>query len=787
MADHEEPYVGRRVRKIEDPKLLLGRGRFVDDFEPSQTLHVAFLRSPMAHGRIRTIDVAPAKAQPGVVGAFTASDMDAVCSGWRGLLNWPGLVAGEQRPLARDTVQYVGEPIALVVAGSRAQAEDAVELIEIEFEELPAVVDPVSALEPDAVLVHEELESNLAFEMDFGEGDVDAAFDAAHEVVTVSMSTGRHTAVSLEPRGLLVDYDAVGGELTIRISTQAPHLLQVVFAEFLGLPDNAVRILTEDVGGAFGMKAYLYPDEMAVVIAGYLLGRPLKWIGDRYESFQADTHSRDHRVEASLAVSQDGEILGLRAQVLSDGGAFSMYPRTMVVEGVQACSIMPGPYRVRAYHGHLRIAITNKSPLALYRAVGHPVAILVMETLMDEVARQLGLSPVELRRRNIIRQDELPYTSVTGWQYDSGSHQEALELLIEKLELGNLDQRKQQAQERGRLLGLGIICFVELTAPGANFYAARGAQVTAHDQVEVRVQPDGSVLALLGTAGQGQGLNTTAAQVVADHLGVRMEDVRVIAGDTHAGPHGTDIWGSRSGVVSSAAAAQAATKVRERLLAIAGHLLEADAGDLEVTQGSVRVKGAPQMAVPVAEVARMAHWGTHELPDGLELSLAATGEYDPPRNGTFNNSAHAALVEVDPGTGLVQVLDYVVVEDSGVLINPDVVDGQIRGGVAQGLGGALLEHLVYDDAGQLVTSTMLDYAIPSALDLPDIRIHHLETPAPSTALGTKGVGEAGTAGAPAAINTAVNDALAQVGARVWHQPLTPERLLAAIHDSEGGQ
>jgi carbon-monoxide dehydrogenase large subunit len=780
-----EGWVGRRVKRVEDPRILLGRGRYADDVTPARCLHAAFVRSPVAHATITSLDTEAARRATGVVAVFTAADLNKICLSWKGLLDWPGLVSGDQRPLATGKVRYVGEPVALVVAESRALAEDALELVEITYEELTPVVDPIRALESDSSVVHDELATNLAFEADFGSGDVAEAFAEAAEIVEVGMSTARHTAVAMEPRGAVAEFDPASRSLTLRLSTQAPHMLQSTFAELLGLRENNVRILTDEVGGAFGMKAHVYPDEIATCCASILLGRPVKWIQDRIESLQSDTQARDERVVAALAVTSDGKILGLRAEIISDGGAYSVYPRSMVTEGIQVATIMPGPYRVPVYKGHLRVVITNKAPLAVYRGVGHPVAILVMEALLDETARKLGLDPAEIRRRNLVAPEELPYTSVTGHVYDSGSHQESLETLLGLIdESPALAKRKADARARGRLLGVGLACFVEVTAPGVAFYGARGAPITAHDQVEVRVEPDGSVTVLLGTPGQGQGLHTTAAQVVADHLGVHFDRINVISGDTQVVPHGTGVWASRSAVVSSGAAASAAREVKERLLAIAGHLLEVDPSDLEISDGSVRVTGAPNVHIGVDEIAEIGHWRTDRLPPELRIGLSVVGEYSGP-NVTFNNGAHAAVVEVDEDTGMVHLLDYMCVEDCGVLINPDIVDGQVRGGVAQGVGGALYERLYYDETGQLLTSTLLDYLLPTCPELPDIRIAHIETPSPVTMLGVKGAGEAGAAGAPAAVHNAVNDALAQLGARVWHQPITPERVARALDEAAG--
>lgn len=769
-------WIGRAVRRVEDPKILLGRGKYADDVTPARCLHAAFLRAPVAHARIARLDVEAARAHDGVHAVFTAADVNKVCESWKGLLDWPGLVSGDQRPLATGKVHYVGEPVAIIVADSRAVAEDALELVDVDFTELDAVVDPVGALEAGTALVHEELGTNLAFEGTFGGGEVDAAFAGADTVVEIGMSTARHTATALEPRGAVAEFDPAARALTVRLSTQAPHMLQSTFAELLGLREANVRVLTDDVGGAFGMKAHVYPDELATCVAAMLLGRPVKWAQDRVEALQSDTQARDERVTAAVALSSSGEILGLRSEIVSDGGSYSVYPRSMVTEGVQVATIMPGPYRVPAYRGHLRVAITNKPPLAVYRGVGHPVAILVMEALLDEAARRLGIDPAELRRRNLITPQELPYKSITGQVYDSGSHQEALERLVRRL--GDVEATP------GRLIGVGLACFVEVTAPGVAFYGQRGAPITAHDQVEVRVEPDGSVTVLLGTPGQGQGLHTTAAQVVADHLGVSFDRITVLSGDTKTVPHGTGVWASRSAVVSGGAAASAAREVRDRVLAIAGHLLEADPADLEVADGQVRVTGAPSVHIGLDEIAEVAHWRTHRLPPQLRIGLAVVGEYAGP-TVTFNNGAHAAVVEVDEDSGIVRLLGYFCVEDCGVLINPAIVAGQIRGGIAQGVGGALYERLYYDEHGQLLTSTLLDYLLPTGPDLPDITISHIETPSPITALGSKGAGEAGAAGAPAAVHNAVNNALAKRNARVWHQPITPERVLRALTEAAG--
>lgn len=774
--------IGRSVRDIRAPQLLTGGGRFVDDHRPARCLHAAIVRSTIARGRILDIDASEALRVPGVHAVLTATDLDGVCGSWKGMLGWPGMVCGTQHALAPDEVRHVGEPIAIVLADDRATAEDGAELVLVDIEPLDAVVDAVAAMAPGSPLVHEELGTNVAFHGEVGEGDVEDAFARAAHTVDVDMHTSRHTATAIEPRGIVAEYDPMLRQLTVRVSSQAPHMLQALYARIFGLTEADVRVVTDDVGGSFGMKAIVYPDEAAAIAASIVTGRPVKWMQDRAEALVSDTQARDERVHAEIALDPDGTILGLRCTVVSDGGAYSGYPRGCVTEGFQVMTVMPGPYRVGAYHGELHVVITNKPPLSVYRGVGHPVAILVMETLLDEAARQAGLDPVELRRRNLIRADELPFTTTTGFTYDSGSHHEALERLVTMLDEQDLPARRAAAARRGVVLGVGIACFVELSAPGAMFYGAKGAPITAHDQVAVRIEPDGTVSVLLGTPGQGQGLETAAAQVVAHRLGVDLGNVRVVAGDTATVPHGTGTWASRTAVVSAGAAARAADTLRGRLTDIAAHMLEASADDLSVRDGGVWIAGEDAPVLTVAEVAQRAHWQTHLLPDDTTLSLADVGEYAGPPM-TWNNGVHAAIVEVDPQLGTVAVTDYLVVEDCGVMINPALVDGQIRGGVAQGIGGALFEELVLDDAGQPLVGTLMDYLVPTTMDVPDLVIEHIETPSPVSLLGTKGVGEAGTAGAPAAVHNAVNDALRHLGATVWRQPMTPERVLAAIEDA----
>ncbi|MGH3343810.1 MAG: xanthine dehydrogenase family protein molybdopterin-binding subunit [Carbonactinosporaceae bacterium] len=776
-------YVGSPCRRLEDARALTGQASFVDDVVLSGMLHACFVRSPYAHARVTSIDVSAALQVRGVVAAFTGQDFAGRCRPWRGLLDWPGMKAGYQYPLSPDKVHFVGEPVAIVLARDRYCAEDGAEAVDVEYDPLPPVVDPDEAMKPGSPLVHDDLGDNVLFSMEFRHGDVGDAFDRASHVVSRSFTTGRHTALSLEARGIVAKYESSTQSLTTWVSTQAAHMLQATYASILGLAENRVRVITGDVGGSFGMKAHVYPDEVAVCAAAITLGRPVKWIQDRVESLQTDTHARDERFTVHLALDREGTILGLKTSVVSDAGAYSVYPRSAVTEGYQVASVMPGPYRITNYAFDLRIAMTNKSPLAVYRAVGHPGAILGMEAMIEAAAREMGIDPIDLRRRNLISEGELPYESATGYVYDSGSYQRALERIVDQARLDESRQEQAALRAEGRYIGIGTSCFVELTAPGSQFYGKKGAPIAAYDEAEIRVEADGKVVLLLGTPGQGQGLRTTAAQVVADELGVRLEDIEVLDGDTKLLPYGTDTWASRTAVVSAGAAAVAARDLRERIKVIASHLLEADPHDIELADSTATVRGVPGQGVSMTEIASIAHYHGWRLPKEVERGLHVVRSYEGPA-ATFNNGIHVAVVDVDPALGTVSLLRYEVVEDVGRLINPAIVDGQIRGGIGQGVGEALLEHVIYNADGQPVTATLMDYLLPGAMEVPSMRISHIETPAPHTLLGTKGVGEAGLAGAPAAIFNAVNDALTPFGAEVCDLPITPEAVRQAIRGHE---
>ncbi len=771
--------IGAPLRRVEDRPLLLGRGIYVDDIRLSGLLEVAFVRSPFGHARIVRLDVERARCLPGVVCILTPAEAAATCPGWRGVLAFRGMKAGLQRPLALDRVRYVGEPVVAVAASSRPVAQDAVDLVTVEYEPLPAVADPRGALRPGAPLVHEDLGDNLSWRTEYVAGDAEGALAAADLVVSRTFRSGRHTAVAMEPRGCVASFDPGTGCLTVWLSSQALHLMQREYAALLGLDDHRVRIITPDVGGAFGAKAHVYPDEVATCLLSMKLGRPVKWIQNRGEGLRTDVAARDEEIEVTAGFRSDGTLVAIKARILADGGAFSIFPRGSMTEPNMVARILPGPYRFAHYACIAELAITNKPPLGHYRGVGHPVAIFVMERIMDIAAERLGLDPVEIRRRNLVRPDEMPYRSVVGALYSDGAYEEAFDRLLAALDYAGLRRWQAEARAGGRLVGIGLATFIEGTAPGAQFYAALGAPIMAADAVTVRMEPSGTVVALVGTAGQGQGLRTTTSQVIGDVLGLGLDDIAVLDGDTAMVPYGSGVWGARSAVVTLGAARLAARAVADKIRRIAAHLLECSPLDLELGERAVTVRGVPDRRLSFRDIATTAYFRTPALPADMERGLEATRFFEGPAM-TWVNGAHLAVVEVDAETGTVRVLRYAALDDCGTIINPLIVEGQVCGGVVQGLGGALLERLTYDADGQLLTGSLMDYVVPVASVVPGVEVLHMETPARSNPNGTKGVGEAGTSGAPAAIANAVNDALRPLGGEVDVLPMTAQTIFAAI-------
>ncbi|HYB44482.1 MAG TPA: xanthine dehydrogenase family protein molybdopterin-binding subunit [Candidatus Methylomirabilis sp.] len=777
MEGRPPTLIGASVKRVEDRRLLTGRGRFVGDLVLPGMLHAAFLRSPHPHARIERVDAAGS----GAVAVFTAADLRPHVRPIRAASRMAGYAATDMPPLASEKVRYVGEAVAVVAAESRYAAEDAVERIAVDYSLLDAVAGPRSGAAAGAPLLHDGAPGNIVVSRRFSQGDVAAAFEEPAVVVGDRFRFHRHAAVAIENRACLADYEPASGALTLWSSTQVPGMIREALADLLEMPAHHLRVVAPDVGGGFGVKSALYPEEVAVSVMAKVLGRPVKWIGDRREDLLTSTQAWDEEVEAELAVSADGSIRGLRATVWADVGAYSVYPWTASIEVIQVLGFLPGPYRVPHYRAEGFGVATNKAPMGPYRGVGRPVSTFVMEGLLDRAARRLGVDPAAIRLANIVRDAELPYRAPSGIVWDSGSFAESLQRACELAGYPELRARQRRDPSSRRRTGIGIASYVELTGVGSAIPASPGATVsTGTEGATVRVDASGSVTAAFGLACHGQGHETTLAQIVADELGVEMERVRVVHGDTDAGPVGSGTYASRSAVIGGGAAILASRAVREKALAIAAHQLEADARDLDLAAGVASVRGAPDRRLTLGEIARSAYAGIKRLPKGMEPGLEATRFYDP-YIGTAANATHLAEVEVDLDLGAVALRRYVVVEDCGRIINPMIVEGQAVGGVAQGLGAALLEELVYE-GGQLLTGSLMDYLVPTAAEMPRVEVTHIEKPSPSTLGGFKGVGEGGTIGAPAAIANAVADALAPLGIEISELPITPDRLFRLLAD-----
>jgi carbon-monoxide dehydrogenase large subunit len=773
------PLVGSSPKRPDDPRILTGRGRYVDDLAFPRLLHMAFVRSPHAHAAIERIDVDPARRASGVAAVLTGPDAARLCRPCRGVLHhYQGMKTGAIRALALDRVRCVGEPVVAIAAADRAAAEDAAALVRVEYAPLPAVLDPERAVAVGAPLIHPELGDNVIYETRVAGGDAEAALRAAPRRWRRRFTTGRHTGVPLEPRGLVAEFEPATRALTVWMSTQVPHMMRAVLADLFGLAEQRVRVIAPDVGGSFGIKIHVYQDDLAACALAILLGRAVKFVATRRESFVSDIHAREQTIEIEVAADEAGVVSAMRAQITAAVGPYSAFPRSSVVEGGQVLRLLPGPYRVPHYDGRLRVVAQNKVITSQYRAVGHPIAAAVTESMLDLVARDLDLDPAEVRRRNLVRPEELPYTSATGNVYDSGRYHAALERLLDAADYPALRREQAAVRAGGRHRGIGLACFIELTGPGAQFYGVGGAPISGQEGATVRLEPSGAVTALVGVTNQGQGTPTALAQIVADELGVELDAVAVLSGDTALMPYGGGTWASRGMPIGGSALLLAARALGDKIRRLAAALLEAHPDDIVLAGGRAAVRGAGGH-LALADIARTVHFRSNEL-KGLEPSLDATAHFTNPQPWTFTSGAHLAVVDVDVETGRVRVLRYVAVDDCGRVVNPALVDGQIAGGVAQGLGGVLMEHCAYDAEGQPLCGTLMDYAVPTAVDVPPLELHRLETPAPSIPGGFKGAGEAGTTGAPAAILNAVNDALAPSGAMLTDQPITPERVLRAL-------
>ena len=761
-------FVGQAIRRREDPRLLTGHGSYVDDVELPGLLHAAFVRSDLARGRIVGLDVEAARALPGVVAVFTAADLNPGHGSMQPTMfqsDPPLSPCAPLRPLAEDDVRFVGDPLALVVAESRYLAEDAGELVEVDYEPLPPVVDARQAAD-SAELVHPELGSNVAQRAESPpDPELDAAFESAAHVVTQTLVQHRHTNVPMETRGVVASYTPATGELGVWISTQNPHEVRQTAARFLGVPEQRIRVQGADVGGGFGQKYFAPRDELTVIAAAHRLGRAVKWIEDRRENLLASNHARADRVTVRLALDADGHLLAAHLDHVEDCGAYPVGGTGGI--GPFAAMLFPGPYRIPRLGFRSTGVWTNTCGRGAYRGPWM-LETVAREEMMDLAARAIGMDPLELRRRNCLRTDELPYATAGGMVLEHVTPSETLEQAVDLV--GYDAVRAEQAAHPDRLVGVGIGLYVEPTSMASGNLGVETATV--------RVLPSGTVTVHLGTGSHGQSVETTMAQVVAEYLGVELDDVVIVQGDTARAPFGGGTGGSRTAVVAGGAARDASLVVRDKACQIAAHLLEAAPEDLDVEGGRITVRGTPTRGVALADVARVAMNAPLELPPGVAPGLEATVSYQAPPI-TWSNACHACTVAVDPDTGIVEVLRYVVSEDCGVMINPMVVEGQIAGGVVQGIGGVLYEHFVYDDDGNPLTTTFLDYLLPTAAEVPSIEYGHVETRSPTPG-GHKGMGEGGAIGSPPCVFNAVADALARRGVTVTDQPLTPSRILEAL-------
>jgi len=774
---------GSGIRRREDPRLITGTATYTEDVVLPDMAYMALLRSPHAHARVRSIDTSRAKQAPGVLAVFTAADTEAALKpmpcAW--LLPNAELKVATYPQLAKDTVRYVGDCVAVVVAESRYQAQDALELIDVDYDPLPVTVDPQKAMAKGAPQLHADIAANQAFHWTVAGGDLDAAFAKADVVVKDRIIQQRLIPTAMETRGCVAKWTAATGELTLWNTTQNPHIVRFLSSLVAGVPEDKLRVIAPEVGGGFGSKIPAIPGDFLTAFCAIKLGRPVKWSETRSENYQGTTHGRDHIQDVELAATRDGKILGLRCTVWAGMGAY-LSTAAPGIPTILHGLMLSGPYAVPALKEDVYGVYTNTTPVEAYRGAGRPEATFMLERMMDKLSDELKIDPVEIRKRNLLPPFEDGCNVVTGLTYDSGNYQAALEKALNHVKYNELraEQAKQRKQPNGKYLGIGVCTYVEICGLGPSQVAgAIGFQGGLWESAIVRFHPSGKVNVFIGASPHGQGEETTFAQIVSSELGVDVNDVKVIHGDTDSTPMGWGTYGSRTTAVGGAALAVATRKIKEKAKLLAAHLIEAAPEDIEYEDGKFFVKGAPSRSKTIQDIALMANVAWN-MPAGMEAGLEATSFYDPP-NFVYPFGAHVAVVEVDRETGRVDVKRYVAVDDCGPQINPVIVEGQVQGGVVQGIGQALWEGAVYDDGGQLVTGSLLDYAIPRADVLPDIEVLSTVTRSPHHPLGVKGIGEAGTIASTAAVYNAVIDALEPFGVDNLTMPLTPERVWRAMN------
>ena len=788
MATSVERLVGKAVKRREDPRFITGRGTYTDDVKLPGTQHAVFVRSAAAHARILRIDTSRAQAQPGVRAVFTGKDLAAggvnpIPVGW--LL--PGIKIPEFRAIAVDEVRHTGEAVAVVVAESAAVARDAAELVEVDYEELPVVVDAVAALRPGAPVVHSIAPDNRCFHWEIGDrAKTETALRGAKRVVKARLVNQRLITNAIEPRASLARYEGATDELTLWVTSQNPHVHRLIMGAFvLGLPEQRFRVISPDVGGGFGSKIFIYPEEVAVAWMARRLGVPVKWTAQRTESFVTDAQGRDHVSEVEMGFDAAGKLAGLRVKTVANIGAYLTLFAPAVPTYLYG-TLLNGVYDIPAIFCEVDAAFTHTLPVDALRGAGRPEACYLIERTMEIAARELGVDPAELRRRNLIPKERFPFQTQVALTYDSGNYAPALERALEMVGYERFRTEQAEARKQGRYLGLGLSCYIEACgiAP-SQVVGSLGAQAGLYESATVRVHPTGKVSLLTGSHSHGQGHETTFSQLVADALGIPLADVEVVHGDTGRIPFGMGTYGSRSGAVGGAAIHQSLQKVIEKGRALAAHLLEAAPADVEFQNGRFSVKGSPDRGKTFAEVS-LAAYLAHKMPAGMEPGLEATSFFDP-SNFTFPFGTHIAVVEVDVETGATRLLRYVAVDDVGNVINPMIVDGQLHGGITHGVAQALWEEARYDEVGQLATGSLMDYGLPRADQLPMFETDRTVTPTPVNPLGVKGVGEAGTIAATPAVANALMDALSPLGVGHLDLPLTPQKIWKAVQAAQAGR
>ena len=774
--------IGARIPRRELKRLLSGHGRYIDDIKLPRMLHACFVRSPHPHAKIVSVDIEAAKQAPGVAAVLIASDINPRCEPFVGVaLHRPGHRSAPQRLLAADRAVWQGQPVAVVVADSRAEAEDAAELVSVDWQPLPVVGDQLQAIAPGAPTIHPELADNVAFDFSIEKGEPAKAFAEADLVIEEELRFERQMAMTLETRGLIADFDPSEGTLTVIHAHQSPFQMQDVFSRHLHIPEHKVRVTAPDIGGAFGMKLNIYADEMATVVASMVLGRPVKFCADRLESFVSDAQARDHRLKCRIALKKTGEILAMEMDDIGAVGAYGMPLRFNVAEGMMAITIMGAPYSFDNYKARTRSVYVNKNLIGMYRGVGMPLACIATELLTDLAADKLGIDTVEFKRRTYRPKTSLPCVTPGGQRLETVSFHECLEKLVAMIDYDALRKEQGELRKRGVHRGIGIATFCEQTAYGPPYYGPSGAPISTQDGCTLRLEPSGSVRCITSLTDQGQGTLTSVAQIVADSVGISIDLVSVAGGDSSISPYGGGAWASRGTAVGGEAALRAGGMLKQNILALAGTITQTPADALDIVDGQVVNTRTGQPVISLADVGRIGYFRQDTLPRDYDTQLSVSASFVANDKLYYMaNGVQASYVDVDCDTGFIRILGQWAVDDCGRVINPLLVDEQVRGGIVQGIGAVLFEECVYSEDANLLNGTMADYLVPMSNEMPDIVVAHVETPETSTKLGAKGIGEAGLIGAMGSVWVAVNDALKPLGAKVRHQPFTPERVLDAL-------